>query len=79
MHERPEKAIGKLAIVTVHVLGVEKDKPHVKVVSSKLEMHSAVTPYLDMRKMIRRVFRTFHLFEQSGVVSSGHIDIVFSH
>ena len=63
MHKRPKKPIGKLAVITVHVFGVEKDKPHIKVVSSKLKMHSAVTPYLDMRKMIRRVFRTFHLFE----------------
>ncbi len=53
MHERPEKSIGKLAVVTVHVLGIEKDKSHVKVVTPILKMHPAIMLYLYMRKIVR--------------------------
>ncbi len=63
VHERPEKAIGKFTVVTVHMLGIEKNKPHVKVVIFVLEVHSAIALYLDMRKMIRSKFRFFRPFK----------------
>jgi hypothetical protein len=63
VHKWPEKSVGEFTIVTMHMLGVEKNEPHVKIIFPIFETHAGIRLYLYLRKVIGRVAGFSHLLE----------------